>query len=92
MDLNQGILEAAKETIPLGTRRNKRSHWTEQLQQLEDKLAEAREITENNPTDENPPSSRRPELPSDEREKKEEKNSHSQTLKGLCLQRTTMLA
>ena len=49
-DLKRAILKAAKETIPRGARRNYTPYWTEELQQLEDVIEEARENTENNPT------------------------------------------
>ena len=52
-DLNQVILQAAKETILRGARRNYGPYWTEELQQMENEIAEARENTENNPRLEN---------------------------------------
>ena len=42
----QGILKAAKETIPRGARRDYKPFWSDDLQVLEDDLNEAREIAE----------------------------------------------
>jgi ribonuclease HI len=52
-DFNKIILKAAKETIPRGARKDYRPYWTEELQQLEDEVSEAREAVENDPTVEN---------------------------------------
>ena len=43
----QGILKAAKETIPRGARRDYKPFWSDELQVLEDDLNEAREKAEN---------------------------------------------
>ena len=50
---DKAVLKAATETIPRGARRNYKPYWTEELQQLEDKVTRAREEVENNPTVEN---------------------------------------
>ena len=46
---NDAILDAAKTSIPRGARKNYRPYWTEELQELEDKLSNARDDAENNP-------------------------------------------
>ena len=52
-DINQAILQAAKETIPRGARRNYRPYWTEELQEVEDALSKARDKVEEEPTQSN---------------------------------------
>ena len=52
-DVNQVILKAATETIPRGARKNYRPYWTEELQQLEEEVTEAREAVVNDTTEEN---------------------------------------
>ena len=51
--LNQCILKAARESIPRGARKNYQPYWTEELQQQEDDVADAREKVEEDPTIEN---------------------------------------
>ena len=51
--LNQAILKAATETIPRGARKDYKPYWTEELQQMEDNLEEARKKAEEEPTQEN---------------------------------------
>ena len=41
-DFNSWILQAAQETIPRGARRNYRPYWSQELQDLQDALSEAR--------------------------------------------------
>ena len=43
-------MKAAKETIPRGARKNYRPYWTEELQELEDKVEAARVEAEQHPT------------------------------------------
>ena len=50
---NQIVLEAARKAIPRGRRRNFKPYWTPELNQLEEKLNEARDKMESVPTDEN---------------------------------------
>ena len=50
---NQVILKAAKETIPRGARKDYKPYWTEEFQELEDAVTEAREQAEEDPTEEN---------------------------------------
>lgn len=50
---NQSILQAAKETIPRGARKNYKPYWTEELQKLQDELSTTRDEVENDPTVEN---------------------------------------
>ena len=50
---NESILGAAKAAIPRGARKNYRPYWTEELQNLEDELSNAREKAENDPGIEN---------------------------------------
>ena len=52
-DFNLCILKAAQETIPRGTRRNYRPYWSQELQDLQDALSEARAAAEVNPSQEN---------------------------------------
>ena len=51
--LNQVILKAAQESIPRGARKNYKPYWTEELQQEEDAVAEARDRVEEDPSQEN---------------------------------------
>ena len=46
---NQAVLKAAQESIPRGARKSYRSYWTEELQQQEDAVREARNLVEENP-------------------------------------------
>jgi ribonuclease HI len=52
-ELNGCILQAAKESIPRGARKEYKPYWSNQLQQLQDEMTEARSEAENNPSDEN---------------------------------------
>ena len=52
-DFNSCILKAAQETIPRGARRNYRPYWSQELQDLQDALTEARAAAEVNPSQEN---------------------------------------
>ena len=52
-DFNLCILKAAQETIPKGARRNYRPYWSQELQDLQDALSEARAAAEVNPSQEN---------------------------------------
>ena len=47
------ILRAAKETIPRGARKNYRPYWTQELQDREDEVSNARHKVENHPTVDN---------------------------------------
>ena len=51
--MNRIILQAAKETIPRGARKNYQPYWSEELQQQEDAVEEARLLVEENGTIEN---------------------------------------
>ena len=50
---NQAVLKAAQESIPRGARKNYKPYWTEELQQQEDTVREARNLVEENPSEEN---------------------------------------
>ncbi|RUS68475.1 hypothetical protein EGW08_023763 [Elysia chlorotica] len=50
---NEVILKAAQKSIPRGARKNYKPYWTEELQQQEDAINEARERVEEDPTVEN---------------------------------------
>lgn len=52
-DFNDSILQAARECIPRGARRDYTPYWTNELQQAHDAVTEAREEAENNPSQEN---------------------------------------
>ena len=52
-EFNKNILQAARECIPRGARKDYTPYWTDQLQQAHDAVTEAREKVENNPTQEN---------------------------------------
>ena len=52
-DFNACILRAAQETIPRGARRDYRPYWSQELQDLQDDLTEARKAAETNPSQEN---------------------------------------
>ena len=52
-ELNACILQAAHEAIPRGVRKEYKPYWTNQLQQLQDEMTEARNKAEATPTDEN---------------------------------------
>ena len=49
-DFNSCILKAARETIPRGARRKCRPYWSQELQDLQDALSEARAAVEANPS------------------------------------------
>ena len=49
-DFNSCILKAAQESIPKGARRNYRPYWSQELQDLQDALSEARAAAEVNPS------------------------------------------
>ena len=51
--LNKAILKAAAESIPRGCRKNYKPYWTEEYQEQEDNVTEARERVEEDPTVEN---------------------------------------
>ena len=51
-DFNSCILKAAQETIPRAARRNYRPYWSQELQDLQDALSEARAVAEANPSQE----------------------------------------
>ena len=51
--MNRIILQAAKETIPRGARKNYQPYWSEELQQQEDAVEEARLLVEKESTIEN---------------------------------------
>ena len=50
---NQAVLKAAHESIPRGARKNYKPYWTEELQQQEDAVREARNLVWENPSEEN---------------------------------------
>ena len=50
---DQAVLKAAQESIPRGARKNYRSYWTEKLQQQEDAVGEARNLVDQNLSEEN---------------------------------------
>ena len=50
---NQAVLKAAQESIPRGNRKNYKPYWTEELQQQEDAVREARNLVEQSPSEEN---------------------------------------
>ena len=52
-EFNGFILQAAKETIPRGARKEYRPYWSNQLQSLQDELNEARTKAEEQPSQEN---------------------------------------
>ena len=52
-NFNSCILKAAQETIPRGARRNYRPYCSQELQDLQDALSEARAAAEANPSQEN---------------------------------------
>ena len=52
-DFNSCILKAAQETIPRGAKRNFRPYWSQELQDLQGALSEARTAAEVNPSQEN---------------------------------------
>ena len=52
-DFNSCILTAAQKTIPRGARRDYRPYWSQELQDLQDALSEARAAIEANPSQEN---------------------------------------
>ena len=50
---NQAVIKAAQESIPRGARKNYKPYWTEELQQQEDAVEEARDLVEEDPSEEN---------------------------------------
>ena len=50
---NQAVLKAAQGFFPQGTRKNCRPYWTEELQQQEDAIREAKTLVEEDPSEEN---------------------------------------
>ena len=52
-DFNSCILKAAQEIIPRGARRNYRPYWSQDVQDLQDALSEAKAAAEVNPSQEN---------------------------------------
>ena len=52
-DFNACILKAAHEAIPRGSRKGYKPYWSNELQELEDALSEARREAEVNPSQEN---------------------------------------
>ena len=50
---SRAILKAASATIPRGARKNYRPYWTEELQELEEQVEEARQMAEASSTVEN---------------------------------------
>ena len=50
---NQAVLKAAQESIPRGARKNYKPCWTEELQQQQDTVREARNLVEQSPSEEN---------------------------------------
>ena len=53
MEFNKEILQAAKETIPRGARKNYVPYWTNTLQKLQEELAEACNMAEMQPSQQN---------------------------------------
>lgn len=51
--LNEGILKAAKESIPRGCRKNYRPYWTPELDEAEKAVEATRKISEEQPSTEN---------------------------------------
>ncbi|KAK7101835.1 hypothetical protein V1264_020159 [Littorina saxatilis] len=52
-DFNMSILRAARESIPRGARRDYKPYWSNELQELDDDLADARREAEVNPSQNN---------------------------------------
>ena len=52
-DFNNSILQAARECNPRRARRDYTPYWTDELERAHDAVTEAREETENSPTQEN---------------------------------------
>ena len=52
-DFNTSIMQAAKEAIPRGVRKNYTPYWTAELQREHEELSKAREEAETNPSQEN---------------------------------------
>jgi ribonuclease HI len=52
-EFNAKIIQAAKESIPRGTRKNYTPYWTEELQRTHEMLTKAREEAEQHPCQEN---------------------------------------
>ena len=53
LEFNTAVLKAASETIPRGARKEYKPYWTEELQNLEDTVTEARDRAEKQPSVEN---------------------------------------
>lgn len=51
-DFNKCILKSAQQSIPRGARKDYKPYWSDQLEELQTKLSEAREEAENNPSQE----------------------------------------
>jgi ribonuclease HI len=51
--MNEAIIQAAKKSIPRGKRRDYKPYWSETIRKLHDDLDNARNIMEQNPTQEN---------------------------------------
>lgn len=51
-DFNQCILKSAQQSIPRGARKDYKPYWSEQLEELQTKVSEARVEAENNPSQE----------------------------------------
>lgn len=52
-ELNSFVLQAAHECIPRGTHKDYKPFWSNQMQELQDEMTEARQKIENHPSDEN---------------------------------------
>jgi ribonuclease HI len=52
-DFNTCVLQAARETIPHGARRDYKPYWSNHLQELQEDLEDARKKAEENPSQEN---------------------------------------
>nr|KAG5710141.1 hypothetical protein BaRGS_006660 [Batillaria attramentaria] len=52
-EFNASIIQAAKEAIPRGVRKNYTPYWTAELQRTHDELSKAREEAETNPSQDN---------------------------------------
>lgn len=51
-EFNNSILKAAQEAIPRGARKEYKPYWSEELEELQNKLSEARVEAESNPSQE----------------------------------------
>ena len=52
-EFNSYILQAARECIPRGARKDYKPYWSNQLQELQEMMTEARQEAEDNPSEEN---------------------------------------